>query len=207
MRYLKMIGLAAVAATALAAFVGGGTASASGIVCSTATTPCASPWAVGTVFDFSMKSGSSLRMVTTEGTTIDTCAGSTVKGKLTQNSGGVATGENTEIAWTGCTWTTDTIKLGKLRITNVTATYNGTLIADEEIRVTINSGVTGDCEFGVQAGTTLGTVKEGIGTAATFTMNAIVSRLNFCLAPATERWTAEYVLTSPTNTTLAVSPS
>ena len=207
MKYLQVLGLAAVAAMTLAVFVGGATASASGIVCSTATTPCASPWAVGTVIDFSMKSGSSFKMVTTEGTTIDTCTGSTVKGKLTQNSAGVATGENTEINWAGCTTTTDTTKLGKLRITNIPGAYNGTLIADEEIRVTINSGVTGDCEFGVQAGTTLGTVKEGIGTATTFTMNTIVKRLNFCIAPETERWVAEYVLTSPANTTLAVSPS
>ena len=210
MKYLKMLGLAAVAAMALMAFVGAGTASAGGILCSTQTTPCDSPWPVGTVLDFSLKSGTSANLTTTEGTTIDTCTEATVQGKLTKNSETVATGNNTAITWTKCTSPTTTTKLGKLRITNAGG-YNGTVIADELIEVTIETTFFGHCLYGVEPGTVLGTVTEGIGTGVVFTANAVAKRLGTsgekpCLAPETARWKAEYVLTSPSNTTFAVSP-
>ena len=213
MKYLKMLGLAAVAAAALMAFVGAGTASANGILCSTLTNPCTSPWPVGTVLDFSLKPGTSANLTTTEGTTIDTCTGSTVQGELTQNSAKVATGKNTAITWTNCTSPTTTTKLGKLKITNVPGTYNGTVIADELIEVTIEPAFFGHCLYGVEPGTVLGTVNEGIGTGVVFTANAVAKLLGTpsgsertCFAPETARWKAEYVLTSPSKTTFAVSP-
>lgn len=212
MKYIKMLGLAAVAAMALMAFVGAGTASAAGgVLCSTATNPCNSKWAIGTALDFSLKSGTSAKLTNTEGSTLDSCSESTVKGTLTKNpstevgeSNGQATGENTTISWGNCSFTTDTTKLGTLRVEAEDDSGNGKLYADGEIKVTISLGVFGDCEYGVTAGTELGTFKE---STQEFTANAKATRLNSCLGPATSVWTATYVKTEPSATTLFVSTS
>jgi hypothetical protein len=204
MKYVKMLGLAAVAAMALMAFAGAGTASADGVLCSTATNPCTSPWAVGTVIDFSLQSGTSAHLEDTSGNTLDTCKESTVKGKLTANpdAENTATGENTSIAWGNCSATTDTTQLGKLKVKAENDEGDGILIADAEIRVTIN--IFGSCEYGVTKGTELGTWDEQTGV---FTANAIATRLNTCLGPKTSIWHATYVKTEPSSTTLYVSTS
>jgi hypothetical protein len=205
MKYLKMLGLAAVAATALMAFVGAGTAMAEkAVVCSTVTNPCTSKWAIGTVLDWSLKPGTSARLTDTSGNTLDTCTISTVKGRLTENPNGTgtATGENEKIDWGNCTVTTDTDKLGKLKIKGIPGTNNGTLYADAEIMVTISIFGT-VCGYGVETGAHIGTVFGGV--SPTFTANAVAKRLfgNF-LCPETTRWNAEYVLTEPTGTPLYV---
>jgi hypothetical protein len=214
MKYLKMLGLAGLMAAALMAFVGAGTASASGgVLCSTATNPCTSRWAVGSVLDFSLKTGTSALLVETappngEGNTLDSCTGSTVKGKITSNPGGAAngaTGENQEITWTGCTQTTKTTKLGKLRVTS-DGDGNGLLVADEQIKVTVLVFGFIDCEYGVEPGTTIGTIDEG--NPGTFTANAVATLLNNCFGgPKTALWTATYTQTAPAGTTLYVSTS
>jgi hypothetical protein len=205
MKYLKMLGLAAVAASALMAFVGAGTAMAeNGVVCSTNTNPCNSKWAVGTVLDWTLKPGTSARLTDTAGNTLDTCTFSTVKGRLSENpnGSGTATGVNEAIHWTGCTVTTDTDKLGKLKIKGIPGTINGTLYADDEIMVTISIfGTT--CGYGLESGGHIGTVFGG--EAPTFTASAVAKRLfgNF-LCPETTRWNAEYVMTEPVKTPLYV---
>jgi hypothetical protein len=212
MKYLKMLGLAAVVAGALMAFVGAGTASASAL-CSTATNPCTSKWALNTNIDFSLKSGTSAKLTDTAGNTLDTCTASTVQGTLTANpdASGFATGVNTAITWgtasTPCTVTTDTVKLGKLKISAEDDLGNGNLFADEATEVTISIfGTT--CNYGISAGNKIGTLKEGTGTAAVFTANAVAQKLagNF-LCPETSKWVAEYVLTSPSTTTAFISTS
>jgi hypothetical protein len=193
------------------AFVGAGTASAKGVLCSTATNPCSSKWAVGTVIDFSLKSGTSSKVTDTAGNTLNTCTASTIKSRLTANPNavGAPTAENTEITWgtaaTPCTVTTDTVKLGKLDLTAEDDGGNSEVFADATIEYTISIFAT-TCNYGVETGTTLGTLKEGTGTAAVFTVNAITKKLagNF-LCPETEKWVAEYVLTSPSTTTAFVS--
>jgi hypothetical protein len=208
MKYLKMLGLAAVAATALMAFVGVGSAMAEkGVACSTTTNPCTSRWAVGTKLDWTLKSGTSARLTDTAGNTLDTCTISTVRGQITENTNatGTATGVNEVIHWTGCTVTTDTITLGKLSIKGITGTHNGTLIADAEIGVTISIfGTT--CTYGLEKGGLIGTVTGG--TAPTFKAEAVAKRLvgNF-LCPETTRWNAEYVMTEPVNTPLYIVAS
>jgi hypothetical protein len=214
MKYLKMLGLAGLMAAALMAFVGAGTASASGgVLCSTATNPCTSRWAVGSVLDFSLKTGTSVALKETappngNGETLDTCTGSTWKGKITSNPGGAAngaTGEWTEKTWTGCTQTTKTTKLGKFRVTS-DGDGNGWLIADEETKETILAFGFIDCEYAILAGTTLGTLDEG--NPAIFTLNAVAKLLNEGFGcPPTALWTGTYVQTEPKNTTLYVSTS
>ena len=223
MKHLKMLGLAVLAAMALTALVGAGTASAkAGVLCSNAqATGCTAPWPVGTVIDFSLKTGTSAKLTNTAGETLDTCTTATVKGKLTANPGatGTATGENTSITWgsagTPCTWTTTTTKLGKLSVEAESTHGSGWVYADETIEVTISipSFLGGPCLYGVAAGTTLGTISEGKSGVSTFTANAVAKRntnngVHPCL-PGTETalWVAEYTLTEPVNTTLYVSTS
>jgi hypothetical protein len=207
MKYIRILGLAVVAAMALMAVVGAGTASAAGgVACSTATNPCTSKWAVPATLDFSLEAGTSALLTDTSGNVLDKCAISTVKGKLTANPDATnkqATGENTAITWEECSWPTVTKKLGKLRIEAEDDNGNGWLYADEEIRVTI-ANIFGDCEYGVTAGTKLGTFKE---SSQTFTANAVASLLGGCFGPSTALWTASYVKTEPSNTTLYVSTS
>lgn len=223
MKYLKMLGLAAVAAAALMAFVGAGTASAKeGVICSTTSNPCNSKWAVNTVLDFSLKSGTSLKLTNAEnGETLKTCtgAGTTIKGTLTANpdATGTATVKLTEILLKECTFPTTTVPgfTGALKVERIAGTSNGTVRADAEIRITTNTVFFGTCIYGVKAGAHLGVITEGKAKGAGApeseftTENAAFEKLegsNFACPPKA-LWTATFVLTSPTNTTLSVSSS
>ena len=217
MKYVKMLGLAVVAAAALMAFVGAGTASATGVLCSTTTgeaaCPAAQRWAVGTVIHMTLEE--SLKTATTGGITASTCTEATVTGTITTNTGGAttATSVNEVISWgtvaTPCTKTATTVALGKLKFDRIAGTSNGTVTADEEIKVTTTGLFSGEtCNYGVTAGTSLGTLTEG--KPATFDLNAVVIKLagHTCtFGPQTTKWTGKYTVTSPATTTLSVSSS
>jgi hypothetical protein len=213
MKYMKMLGLFAMAAAALMAFAGAASATE---LYNGATTQ-----KVGTVLDFSLKSGTSAILKETsppagEGGTLDTCTGSTVKGEITSagSSTTTTTGVNTfkekeivegkevvttktGITWSGCTFPTTTTIPGKLEIHHITGTTNGTLTADAEIGVTINTIFFGTCVYGVTAGTDLGTLTGG--NPAHFTANAVAEKLSGSAfaCPETSLWTGTYVSTSP----------
>jgi len=215
MKYVKILGLAAIAAAALMAFIGAGTASAT-VLCSTTTTPCTSKWPAGTALEFSIVSGGSAKLVTTdEKTTLDTCTGSTVKGSLTNAGSATETAsgpvEKANLTWSGCSFPTNTTQGAGLEVHAITGSDNGTVTASGEFRVTINTVLFGSCVYGVTAGTDLGTLT---GTTPTrtdgvFDANAIASKLTGSEAacPATSKWTAEYTMTKPANTDLYVEPS
>jgi hypothetical protein len=211
MKYLKMLGLAGLRVAALMAFVGAGTASATGgVLCSTASgfTPCTSRWTALVTFDWSLKAGTSAEVKVGEAV-LNTCTAATVRGRLTSNpSGGSATGSYTEVTWgtaaTPCTRSTVTTKLGAFRVES-DGDGNGILIADEEMRWTTLVDSLFTCEYGVKAGTTIGTLDEG--KPATLTVNVVLQRLNDCFASSETVWTATYVQTEPTNTTFYVSTS
>ena len=211
MKHLKMLGLAAAAAMALTAFIAA-SASAS-VLCSAAESTCSAVnrWPIGTTLDFSLKAGTSAKLVTTDGkTTLDTCtgAGTTVSGKLESDTSS-ATPTNAKgnvpvsgLTWATCTFTTDTLKTGGLEVVQG-ASGNGTVKVTGEFQVTINTILFGSCVYGVGVGTSLGELKEG--KPATFVANATVFRISTIACPETAKWTGEYTLTSPANTTLYVS--
>jgi hypothetical protein len=97
MKYIKMMGLAVVAALALMAMVGVGSASASGTACKTNTSPCGSPYPVGTKLSGSLATGHAT-LTTSLGNV--TCTTSTVSGVLTSSP--VAHGEITGLTFTNC---------------------------------------------------------------------------------------------------------
>jgi hypothetical protein len=174
------------------------------VFCTLQEQPCAEAnrWAAGTSLDFSNKAGTSALLTTTAGEPIDTCTGSTVKGKIEKAVG--ITDSIESLTWTGCTFPTTTTKLGKLTVEKITGTHNGTVKGDSEIGVTMNTVFFGSCVYGVIAGTDLGTLTEG--KPATFDANAVAIKLtgSAFACPETAKWTATYTLTEPGEKTLAV---
>src|SRR3954452_11792208 len=108
MRSIKTLALAAVAAGALMAFIGAGTASASKL-CSTTTDPCTSPWVNGTTLDFSLLKETSATWREPGGATLDTCLVSTIKGPMTNGTSTVTANvlvEPINLTWGNCTYPT-----------------------------------------------------------------------------------------------------
>jgi hypothetical protein len=208
MKHVKMLGFIAMVVMALVSLVGAGTAAAKeGVLCSTATDPCASKWPVGMLFDFSLEKATSWSFTDTSGNALDTCTESTIRAKLVANPDetGTATAELITSHWGNCTFTTTTVALGKVRFEAEDSNGNSLLYADEKIEITDNIGFLGDCRYGFEAGTKLGTLKEGKAGEATLTLNGVAKLLGGCFGPSTAIWKGAYTLTEPTNTTLYVS--
>jgi hypothetical protein len=203
MKYLKILGLAVVAAMAMMAFIGAGTASATGgVVCSTATNPCTSQWPTGTTLDASLVGSAKL---TAEGVTLDTCTGGTVHGPLDQGSATtMARWTVSTLDWSNCTVTTTTTEGGTLDVTGL-AGGSGTVYATG-FKVTTNTSFFGSCVWTAGTKKHMGTLTEGVGTAVKLKINVSVERVSG-VCPSTANWEAEYVLTSPSNTTMYVSAS
>ena len=208
MRYLKMLGLAAVAAAALFAILGAGSASAT-VLCSTTAEPCPAgqKWPVGTTLDWSVPSGKQIALVDTEGGELDKCSTSTLQWTIT-NAGSATTtvtGENEGTTWGSCTFPTKTLTLGKTEIHKIAGTSNGTVTEEGTFEVTINTVFFGSCIYGATSGVSIYDLIEGV--AAETRVNAVVERFsgsNFA-CPSTAKMTGDYVLTAPKNTTRSVS--
>ena len=210
MKYIKMLALAAVAAGALMAFIGAGTASAS-VICSTTVDPCpsAQKWPSGTTIDFSIVKGgtATLKEPGPEGEVLDTCTESTVHGFLTNGDATkTANGpvKKEGLTWGGCTKPTATTAGGTLEIHKIAGTSNGTLTASG-FKVTVLVFGFIDCEYEVAENTDIGTVTEG--KPAVFHAAAVTVKTKGFGCPEQGEWSATYTLTSPANTTLSVSAS
>jgi len=189
MKHVKMLGVAAVAAAALIAFVGVGTASAT-----TLTNEAGEVVKTGSTIDFSIPSGKSAVLVNTIGEEIDQCSSSTASGKTTNEGGtGVAVKGNVEtLTWGSCTFPTKTLTVSSLQ---VNGTGSGNVSATGTFEVTINTILLGSCIYGVTNGTPVGTLASG-----TFTANAVAEKFpvgsNF-VCPPTAVWTGTYTATEP----------
>lgn len=209
MKHLKTLGLAAIAATALIAFLSAGTASAT-VLCSSTASPCslAQKYAVGTRIGFSLKPGTSLRWVN-EGTTLETCTQAVLKSDIT-NAGSATstvTSENKTLSFNGCTFANGFTKLGGLEIHNISSTSNGTVTASGEIGWTFNNPMFGSCVYGWTTGGVVGTITEG--KPATLDLNTNIVKLSgsSILCPPNGTLEGSLVQTEPTSTTLAVLAS
>jgi hypothetical protein len=195
MKHLKSLGASLVILVAFAAF-GAAAASATELYGSSGTLGSK------TILDFSLKSGTSALLTETGGGALDTCTGSTVKGEIT-NAGSATTtttGKITSLTWSGCTFPTATVTLGKLEVHHNSGTESGFINADAEIGVTINTVFFGSCVYGVTAGTSLGALTGG--NPATFEANAVAKKLSGSAfaCPETSKWVATYVSTEPAGT-------
>ena len=108
-----------------------------------------------------------------------------------------------------------TIELGNLKITNIFGTWNGTVRADAEIKVTINDAMIGKCIYAIKNGAHMGELKEGKvapeKTAPTLKINVEMVKSGTLGDPCGLGWplnvklTAAYTLNTPVETTLVVS--
>jgi len=191
MKYLKMLGLAAVAAMALMAFAGSGTASASEL-CTVNTNPCPAASKI-TKIEASLIGGTA-KFEDTLSNVLDTCTGGTMR--ITDITGGIGmtpTGSipKDDLTWSGCTFTTDTVTSGTVEATE--ASGGGTTVTAKGSEVTINTGLFGSCSYGVGTGIDLGTVANG-GTELVISKPIKKTAGSFC--PESVIWRATYKVTN-----------
>jgi hypothetical protein len=192
MKYVKMLGLAALAAMAVMALVGAGTASATELY-SGATTLKA-----GTEVDASV-TGSSFKMSTTENAVLDECAGGTIKGKTSNNGSSTETVKGSvakvDLTWSSCTRPTETLAGGTLEI-HYTSGLNGTVTASG-LEITINTIPFGTCTYITTSGTSLGSLTGSTTSNAVLHINTTATLKSGPACPADARWIATYTVTSP----------
>jgi len=195
MKYVKMLGLTAMAAMAVMAFVGAGTASATELYKGAETVKS------GTTIDASLTGSATL--TTTDGTVLDTCKAGTVKGKITNagSSTSTVTGSIEELHWTECTEPTVTLNKGGLEVHHIGG-LDGSVTAIPNphtgllSEVTVNTTIFGSCVFTIANGTSIGTLTGSTTGNATFDINAVATRKSG-LCPVSAKWVGTYLVTEP----------
>jgi len=198
MKYLKILSLAAVAATALMAFA----SSASATVL---TSPKGTVLPAGTTIEATLKAGTSASLLG-GGFTLDTCTKASVTGKTSNTGSATETVSGTlakeNIKWESCTHPTTTLTGGSLEIHVIGSGPNGTLTA-KGVEVHIAETPVGTCVYrapstGLDLGTLTGS--SSTGSTAVMDINAKVpknSTLSGAFCPAEGEWKGEYVVTNP----------
>ncbi|HET9198838.1 MAG TPA: hypothetical protein VFN92_11365 [Solirubrobacterales bacterium] len=188
MKYLKMLGLAALAATALAAWLGPATASATTVEVG----GVAQNKAVA--FTISLKSGTSTAFKDTTNNVVDTCTSSEINGNTVAPFTNVnaVNASVIEFYFANCTsGKTQVLKGGKLSF-EWTVNTNGTARSSEaEITVWDNIfGASAVCKTGT---TIIGTVTGVAAGQATLHVNTVLA----CGLLGTVKWEGTYAFTSP----------
>jgi hypothetical protein len=197
MKYVKMLGLAAVAALALMAVVGASSASAS-TLCSTNATPCSgTTYGSGTKISSQLKSGTDARLTSSVGTV--TCTKSAVGGKVTNGEGH---GTIETFSFTGCTG-----PFGEgCDVEAVGLPYTAQAIdtgANDDLTVspdpTDEPGAHVDCGFVINCTFTVEEITLGVVGGNPAIISAVKEPLKreggFC--PEEAFWDAEYEVTAP----------
>ena len=208
MKYLKMLGLAAVAAMALTAFIGASSVSAT-VLCTTTPavgTACGTGWHVDKIvasvvgtFSFHSTGGGLEATCTVAGATAEKNA----TGSSTTTPVGTVSKAN--LPWgfvnNGCTNTTDTIAGGELEF-HWTSGDNGTMTAKGFEVTVVLAGVS--CTFGFGAGKSIGDLTGGAPAIMHVNLVAEKTAGSF-LCPTTARWTGTFQITN--HTAVYVVPS
>jgi hypothetical protein len=190
MKYIKMLGLLAVAAAALMAFPG--TASATEITSSTGSTPTINATNVG-----------QLELHGPVGSVI--CQKSTVAGTITSHGAGQpATGPISTLNFTECNEHVTVVKRGWLVIHVASSTGNGTLVSEGAEVTVVQTTIFGDvhCIYATGTGVHLGSITgaaSGTGHAV-LNMSGSVPRVvtsGLCGSEPSE-WTGSYKVNHPT---------
>ncbi len=197
MKYLKMIGLAAIAAAALTAFLGAGTASAT-VLCETnVTSNCGTGWHVksGTALNFSAEGSTTL--TGPFGEVIATCTGSNVSGNTTNTGSGNETvkGNITSLTFSGCNRPVhvNTATTGTLEVHNIANSDNGTVTSNDTTVSITNVPFLGTCRF-LTNNTDIGKLTGSL-TQPTFDIAATIPSHNGCPSGT---WEGSYVYTGAT---------
>jgi hypothetical protein len=210
MRYLKMLGLAAIAALALAAF-GAGSASAT-VLCSTKTSPCTgTKYGAGTTIHTVEKVGTKPTLVTS--ITTVSCGKSTIHGHVT-NGGSFSTtvtAEITSMTFTSCETSSGTACTvtstkgpwhGELHnLTNPDGALTVKKAASEDPGATVVCGSLINCKFT----TSLATLNVTGGAPAIVAAKNISLARSGGICPETATWSAEYEVKQPNPLYVAAS--
>jgi hypothetical protein len=180
MKYVKMLGLLAVAAAALMAFAGPASAS-------TLTSPAGTTLATGSTIE-ATSSNSKLHgsFITVE------CSHSQVKGTVSENATKNkkdAGGSISTLDFTGCNYTVTVSNAGSLSIAS-----NGT-VTSTGAAITIHTSV-GECVFST-SNTTVGTLTGGSGATLDINSASIPRTGGSFFCGSSGVWTGNYTVTSP----------
>jgi hypothetical protein len=196
MKNIKVLVIAAVAAAAVTAFIGAGTASAT-VLCESTSTPCNSKYKVPVQFDASIEETAVLESTT--GEVLNTCTEGTIKGAIgfegeANNTTRIGT---EEWSWKKCTQAVATLEIGELEIHAITGKDDGTFTARFERWTTNFLGASCIYGTGTEIATDMGTLTGGF--EATIDVNAVLNKLagSAFICPATARLTAKYKVTEP----------
>jgi hypothetical protein len=206
MNYVKVPALIAVAAMAMMALLGAGTASAT-VLCKTATggLECGGAWKFSGTVKGSLASGTSAVMKSTSGETVNTCTGGTAEGSA--SAGGATstvTGNTTSVSLTGCSIPITNVSKCEGEVHYISGTSNGTATV-KGCEMTANT-VFGSCTYGAGAGIDVGVIEEG-GSKEAAKFSKVVNRVGGSFAcPSTLVVEASVVRTAPEGT-LGVAPS
>ena len=196
MKYLKILGLAAVAAMALTAFLGAGTASASNLRIFGSGTNLGT----GTAIEATLESGNSALLEDAFGFTATTCTGSTVNGTIERvTPAGQPKGKIGTLTFTGCPekHAVKVLANGELEVRNIAGTTNGTVFSSGAKVSVFNTLLNQTCVAETGEGTDLGTLTGATSAAgkATMDINGLIP-LSGCSA-SNARWTGKYEVTKP----------
>ncbi len=176
MKYVKMLGLLAVAAAALMAFAG--TASAT-----TLTSPEGTTY-TGEIVATSTNSKLDGSFVTVE------CSHSQAKGNVEGHGAGVdVTGKISSLTFTGCNYTTHVKAAGSLAINS----SNGVSSTGASVEITTSVGT---CVFTTN-GTSVGSLTEGTGATLDINSAKIPRTGGNFLCGSSGTWTGSYEVTTP----------
>ncbi len=216
MKYVKMLGLAAVAAAALMAFVGASSASAT-VLCKTEITAsgnCPTGWAVPTTEEIHAVSETEKPTLTSTFKTI-TCDESTVGGKATTEGSATTTASGPVEALTfttNCTCTVAVIQRGTLEIHAIGDTGNGTLTSNGATVTVQCSSIFGPvhCLY-VTENDHMGTLTGSKTTGGTATMDITTevkretTTKEGTLCDEEAIWHAKYKVTTPDTLNIATA--
>ncbi|HET9592199.1 MAG TPA: hypothetical protein VFP17_04715 [Solirubrobacterales bacterium] len=211
MKYLKMIGLAAVAVAALLAIAGTGTASAT-VFCHTTTSPCPEKWKAGTEPRFGVKPGTAGIWGDTSGAIAAKCPEGELRGTIT-SAGSATETVKISVPASGLTWKsvegcikTETLEGGTLEVHAIAGTDNGTVTVTG-FKITI-SILGANCVYGFGVGQTLGTLTgNGSGTAVLDIKSNFVKKEGGISCPLDLNWAEEFTQEQPSGTGLYVLAS
>jgi hypothetical protein len=211
MKYVKMIGLAALAVSALMAIAGTGTASAT-VFCHATSSPCAEKWKAGTEPRFIVKPGTAGIWSDTSGGIAAKCPEGELRGTIT-SAGSAAETVKVSIPASGLIWNnvegcieTKTLEGGTIEVHAISGTDNGTVtISGFKITISILGA---SCIYGFGSGATLGTLTgNGSGTAVLDIETNFVKKEGAFTCPLDLNWAEEFTQEKPSGTALYVLSS
>lgn len=211
MKYVKTIGLAALAVAALMAIAGTGTASAT-VFCHATSSPCAEKWKAGTEPRFIVKPGTAGIWGDTSGGIAAKCPEGELRGTIT-NAGSATETVKLSVPASGLTWQnvegcikTETLEGGTLEVHSISGTDNGTVTASGfKISISILGA---PCVYGFGVGANLGTLTgNGSGTAVLDIKTNFVKKEGGFVCPLDLNWAEEFTQEKPSGTALYVLSS